>query len=101
MMIAMITVYIKETEKNGHLLGHNVAQPVHEPTTWYVGHYLAYCTNPGWWIITSVEKSVEWELAGETEERGENLPHCHFLQHKSHMTWPGVKTGPPRWEAHD
>jgi hypothetical protein len=30
--------------------------------------------------------SVEWELAGETEVFGENLPHCHFVNHKSQMT---------------
>jgi hypothetical protein len=37
----------------------------------------------------SVEQSVEWELVGETELLGENLPQFHFVHHKSHMTWPG------------
>jgi hypothetical protein len=34
----------------------------------------------------NVEQSVECELAGETEVRGENLPQRHFAHHKSHMT---------------
>jgi hypothetical protein len=30
---------------------------------------------------------VEWELAGETEVLGENLPQYNFVHHKSHLTW--------------
>jgi hypothetical protein len=43
------------------------------------------------------EKSVEWELGGENEVLGENLPQCNFAHHKSHMTWPRLEPGPPRW----
>jgi hypothetical protein len=35
----------------------------------------------------SVERLMEWELAGETEALGENVHQCHFFHHKSHMTW--------------
>jgi hypothetical protein len=49
--------------------------------------------------MMSVEQSVEWELAGETEVLGENLSQYHFVHHKSHMTWPGLEPWPPRWEA--
>jgi hypothetical protein len=47
--------------------------------------------------MMSVEQSVEWELVGETEVLGENLPQCHFVHHKSHMTWPGLEPGQPKW----
>jgi hypothetical protein len=46
--------------------------------------------------MMSVEQSVEWELAGETEVLGENLPQYRFVHHKSHMTCPGLEPGPPR-----
>jgi hypothetical protein len=44
-------------------------------------------------VIMRMENLVEWWLAEETEVLGENLPQCHFVHHKSHMTWPGVNPG--------
>jgi hypothetical protein len=46
-----------------------------------------------------VKQSVEWELAGETEVLEGNMPQCHFVHHKSHMTYPDSK--PDRWEVGD
>jgi hypothetical protein len=37
-------------------------------------------------MMMIVEQSVECEFAGETEVFRENLPQCHFVHHKSHMT---------------
>jgi hypothetical protein len=36
--------------------------------------------------MMNMEQSVELELAGETEVIAVNLPKCHFIHHKSHMT---------------
>jgi hypothetical protein len=52
-------------------------------------------------MVMSVEQSVEWELAGETEVLGENLAHFHIFHHKSHNTWPGIEPGQPQLEADD
>jgi hypothetical protein len=62
---------------------------------------LAYCTSPRWYVMVIVDKLVEWRLGGKTEVLGENLPHLHFVHHKSHMTRPGFEPGPLRWEISD
>jgi hypothetical protein len=45
--------------------------------------------------MMNTEQSVEWELTGESEELGENLPQYHFVHHKSHVLSPVTKPGPP------
>jgi hypothetical protein len=44
----------------------------------------------------SMEHLLAWELARKTEALGGNLPQCHFVYHKSHMTWPEIELGPSR-----
>jgi hypothetical protein len=46
--------------------------------------------------IVRLKKLVELRLAGETEVLGENLPQRVFVHHKSQLTKPGRKPGPPR-----
>jgi hypothetical protein len=48
------------------------------------------------WSLT-----VEWHWQEKTENSGKNLPQCQFVNHKSHMNWPGREAGPPRKEAGD
>jgi hypothetical protein len=47
------------------------------------------------------EQSVDCELAGEMEIFGENLPQCHFVDHKFHMTSSGLELGSWQWETGD
>jgi hypothetical protein len=52
---------------------------VHTGSTRHCGHYLAYCTCPGWlWGWRSWWNEM-W-LAGETEILGVNLPRRHFVR---------------------
>jgi hypothetical protein len=37
----------------------------------------------------------------EIEILGENVPQCHFVHHKSHMTYPGIESGTTRCEIGD
>jgi hypothetical protein len=39
----------------------------------------------GW--MMNVEQLVEWKLTNETEVPGEKPTQCHFVRHKSHITW--------------
>jgi hypothetical protein len=36
---------------------------------------------------------------GKPKYSEKNLSQCHFVHYKSHMDWPGIEPGPPRWEA--
>jgi hypothetical protein len=60
---------------------------------YYWSHYSLIISAPnddGWWWV--------WEMecfAGETEVLGESLPQCRVVHHKSHVTRPGPKPGPP------
>jgi hypothetical protein len=44
--------------------------------------------------LMNVEQLVEWELARETQVFGENPTQCHFIRHKSHVTWPRIEPEP-------
>jgi hypothetical protein len=44
-------------------------------------------------VVMRIENLVEWWLARETEVLGGNLSRCHFVHHKSHLTWRGANLG--------
>jgi hypothetical protein len=46
-------------------------------------------------MIYELERSVEWELAGETEVLGGNLRLCYIVRRKSYMIWPEYEPGSP------
>jgi hypothetical protein len=46
--------------------------------------------------------TVEWYIdRGKPKNSERNLSQCHLVHQKSHMDWPGLEPGPPRWEAGD
>jgi hypothetical protein len=49
-----------------------------------------------WWLWSNWWN--EW-VAGEIEVHRGNLSQCSSGHHRSHMTWPGLDPGPPRWVA--
>jgi hypothetical protein len=52
-------------------------------------------------MMMNVEQLAELKLSGKTEEPGEELPQCHFVHHKSHITWHCHEPRKPRWKADD
>jgi hypothetical protein len=39
----------------------------------------------------NMEELIKRELEGETDILRENLPQCHLIHYKSHMTWDGTR----------
>ena len=43
-----------------------------------------------WWNVTD---------RGRPEVLGETLSQCYIVHHKSHMGWPVIEPGSPRWNV--
>jgi hypothetical protein len=65
-------------------------------STWYVGHWLASCTSPGWWVWSS-RWNENWQ--GKSKYSEEISPSATLCT--TNPTLPGLEPGPPRWEAGD
>jgi hypothetical protein len=90
-----LCLFVRLLVPNAVLFFTNLAVWGETESTRNIGHYLAYCISPGWWMMMmSVEQSVEW-LAGETESLGGDMPQNHYIHYKSRMTWPGIEPGSP------
>ena len=64
----------------------------------------AYCATLWWrlWGFFSFSILMEnrWNdfNGGNPKYSRNNLSQYHFVHHKSHMDWPEIEPGPPRWE---
>jgi hypothetical protein len=45
----------------------------------------------------SVEHSWNDSDSEKPQYSDKNLSQCHFVNHKSHMDWPGIEIRPPQW----
>jgi hypothetical protein len=54
-----------------------------------------------WPILPDTDDDASRAVGGMGTLFVGNVPNCHFIHHKSHRTWPGIKPGPLRWEAGD
>jgi hypothetical protein len=53
-----------------------------------------------WWLVFSFFRVMK--LTGVNRSTGgKNLSQWHFVHQKSHMDWPRIEPGTPRWEAGD
>jgi hypothetical protein len=81
-LLALVSQHISTTLDHHFGMGWELVQFVCQPLFGLFYQFL---------MFMNVEQSMEWSV-GETEVLGENLPQCRFVNHKSHMIWPGPRT---------
>jgi hypothetical protein len=69
-------------------------------STWHGGHWLAYCTCPGWLWWWRIWWNEDWQEKLKYSEK--TRPSATLsTTNKSHLTRPGIEPRPPSWEASD
>jgi hypothetical protein len=66
-------------------------------STWHCGHYRPIVPARDdrlWWWLWSNRWNANWQGKPKYSVK---TPQCHFVHHKSHMTWLGLEPGPPWW----
>jgi hypothetical protein len=88
--------FLVRSMKYNRVLSHRAKNTRETESTWYVGHYLANCTNHGKWLIMNAVEQNGWK---GKQLLGENLLQYRFVHRKSHMYWSGLELRPPPLEA--
>jgi hypothetical protein len=91
----VLDIFAAPTQKRILVFSHPPTPFLSDDLFLLVGWNFRYCPAPDdrWWWLWRNWWNEDWQGNRSTRR---NLPQRHFVHHKSHMTRPGSKPGPPR-----